>query len=332
MNPPPHPKAPVATGRVARAVARRQRTRHALLHPETLTVVLVGTGGPMPSRRVQSCTAVFAGGQFLLFDAGDGAARRLETLDLPVADLQRIFLTHFHADHFADLGEVIDRSWLNGRRTPLTVSGPTGIAGLVRAFRDAYTPETGYRTAHHGAEMMPPAFAGAAAHDFDPPTAGAPVVYEHGGVVVRAFRANHPPITPNVGYRIEVADRVVVLSGDTTLTGELRAQSTGADLLVADAMAMDLVAQMEAANRSLGNMLLATILADIRDYHMDVTEVGRLAAEAGVKRLALTHITPPLSAPLQVHAWFRRPIRRAYKGDLVIGRDGTRIVVKAGAG
>lgn len=44
----------------------------------------------------QSCTAVFAGGEFLLFDAGDNAARSMETLNLPITELSSIFLTHFH--------------------------------------------------------------------------------------------------------------------------------------------------------------------------------------------------------------------------------------------
>lgn len=282
----------------------------------------------MPSARAQACTAVFAAGQFLLFDTGDGTARRLEALDLPITDLTAVFLTHYHADHIADLGEVIDRSWINGRRAPLTVHGPTGVAEILDGLLAAYRLERGYRTAHHGPEVMPPAYAGATAAEFPEPVEGETVtVYEHDGVVVTAFHANHPPITPNVGYRITHAGRTVVLSGDTTSTATLLAQSRGVDLLVAEAMAMELVTDMEAANRAAGNPFVSTLLHDIRDYHTDVTDIAQLAAKAGVRRLALTHLTPPLDRPAQVRAYFRRPARAHYKGELVIGPDGTRIVI-----
>jgi hypothetical protein len=65
-------------------------TAETLLRSDAVTAVLVGTGGPFPSERAQSCTALFVNGQFLLFDAGDGAARRMEALNLPVGQLGKI--------------------------------------------------------------------------------------------------------------------------------------------------------------------------------------------------------------------------------------------------
>jgi hypothetical protein len=59
-----------------------------LLDPDAINVVTCGTGSPLPSDRAQSCTAVFAGGQFLLFDAGDGAQASMENLMLPVVDFR----------------------------------------------------------------------------------------------------------------------------------------------------------------------------------------------------------------------------------------------------
>jgi ribonuclease Z len=293
-----------------------------------VTAVLVGTGGPFPSGRAQSCTALFANGQFLLFDAGDGAAKRLEALNLPVRQLAALFMTHYHADHYADLGEVIDRSWIIGRRHTLPVYGPPGIAQIVDGFHRAYALEYGYRTAHHGAERMPPQWAKAQAIEFQADESDLPaVVYEQDGIKVTAFVAQHPPIRPNVGYRIEVAGKTIVLSGDTVATDTLLEQSRGADLLISDVMAMDVIRQMQSVGETLGNEFAAHILHDIRDYHIGTEELGALAQKAQVKRLALTHLSPPIDQKVLVHRFFKRPIAARYSGEIYVGPDGTRIVV-----
>jgi ribonuclease Z len=313
----------IRSRQAARAAAAR-----ALLRTDAITAVLVGTGGPMPSNRAQSCTALFVNGQFLLFDAGDGAARRMEALNLPVDQLTTVFITHFHADHFADLGEVIDRSWIIGRRRVLPIYGPEGIEPIVDGFRIAYAQEYGYRTAHHGPEVMPPAWSEARAMAFQYSREDqATPVHISDGVTVTAFAARHPPIEPNVGYRVEYAGKAVVVSGDTVLTDELVTQSRGADLLISDVMAMDAVRQIQAANESAGNVAAARIMRDIRDYHIGAEELGALAEQAGVKRLALTHLAPPVDQKRLVRSLFQRPIAARYSGELVVGPDGTRIVI-----
>jgi ribonuclease Z len=310
----------------SRAAARAQAVKE-LDRTDAITCVLVGTGSPMPSDRVQACTAVFAGGQFLVFDCGDGAEHAMESFDLPVASLDAVFITHFHSDHFADLGEVIDRSWLLGRRKILPVHAPTGIPQILAGFSQAYQLEYGYRTAHHGEGVMPREFAAAEPHPFDASDNGEPiVVYDHEGVVVKAFAVNHPPVHPAVGYRIEHAGKVVVISGDTTTCESLVAQSADADLLCAEAMNMTMVEQLEAANKQLGNEMVAHIMHDIRSYHADVNELGKLAEQAKVKRLALTHLLPPVGA-IAAMAIFKKPAAAAYHGEIIVGEDGTRIVV-----
>ncbi len=306
----------------------RKRTARELERSDAITVVLCGTGSPMPSKRTQSCTAVFVGGQFLVFDVGDGAARSMEALNLPVAHIQGMFLTHFHSDHFADLGEAIDRSWVNGRHEPLSIYGPQGITEIVNGFLAAYQKEYGYRTAHHGPEIMPPQYAGAIPYEFEAPVDDDPVeVYNHNGVIVKAFKVNHPPVIPAVGYRIEYAGKLVVITGDTTATDTLITNSRNADLLVSEVMNMDIIRQIEVASRRGGFDHNAHIMHDIREYHMDVSDVGNIAQQAQVKRLALTHLIPPLDNDVQVNRFFKQPIQKLYHGEIFVGKDGMRIVI-----
>jgi ribonuclease Z len=86
----------------------------------------------------QTCTAIFVNGQFLLFDAGDGAMASMRASNLPLDEIDAVFITHYHNDHYSDLGDVMEWSWILGRRLILPVHGPTGITQIVDAFKAAY--------------------------------------------------------------------------------------------------------------------------------------------------------------------------------------------------
>ncbi|MBN2883722.1 MAG: MBL fold metallo-hydrolase, partial [Clostridia bacterium] len=252
---------------------RNQKVAEDLLSPDEINVVLVGTAGPMSPDVAQQSTAVFVGGQFLLFDAGDYAQKRMEQFNLPIESLDAVFLTHYHNDHIADLGEVMQRSYMLGREKELVVYGPTGVEDIVAGFNMAYTPDSDHRTDHHGEEIMPLAYQFATASEFDAGLDEA-VVYEKDGVVVTAFKGSHPPIEPMFGYMIEYKGKKVVISGDTLITEALARYSESADLLVMDVMNYELVGLMGDTFTGIGDDELATIMYDIMEYHPDVNDVA----------------------------------------------------------
>ena len=299
-----------------------------LSRADRITTILCGVSSPLANQGAQTCTAVFVNGQFLLFDAGDGAMASIRASNLPLAALDAVFITHFHNDHYADLGDLMEWSWILGRRLILPIHGPIGITQIVQGFESAYEQEAGYRTAHHGQKLMPPEWVASKAIEFSvPEDDSALVVYDQDGVIVRAFRASHEPVEPAVGYQIEFGDRVVVLSGDTVRTKALLVNSQNADLLVAEAMNKAMVQIMQKANEKLGNDFLATILFDIQDYHMDVSEVGMLAEEAKVKRLALNHLAPKPPGRFFANRLFKNPIREHFSGEIYVGEDGMQIIL-----
>ena len=91
---------------------------------DKIKLVTVGTGSPLPGQRVRSCNAVFVNGKFFVFDVGPGASRAIENLRLPMDKLSAIFITHWHADHYIDLPELVNRSWLLNRNNVLELYGP----------------------------------------------------------------------------------------------------------------------------------------------------------------------------------------------------------------
>ena len=323
---PPSPTS--AMVEIATAVAQEQAvaTATALMDPDTITVVMCGTGSPVPSDRAQSCTAVFAGGQFLLFDAGDGAQRSMEDLALPVVDLSAVFLTHFHSDHMADLGEVISRSWILGRNETLMVYGGPAVERVVEGLNLAYSPDDVYRRAHHGEAILPPETLAAEAQRIDDASIDGAVVYEKAGVIVRAYGVDHSPVAPALGYRVEFDGRSVGISGDTIDTAGLRALADGADVLVSEVMDKGFALDTACALERLGDERNATLFRDIRTYHIDVAELAQLSADADVGTLVLTHQLPSVPAA-QGQVLFAEPIASVFDGEIVVAEDGTRVTI-----
>ena len=97
-----------------------------------LDVVFLGTAASMPTaQRGPAALLVRRGSERLLFDCGEGTQRQLQRSAIGLPDLQEIFLTHFHADHFLGLPGMLKTFALRGRDdTPLTVYGPRGLRGL----------------------------------------------------------------------------------------------------------------------------------------------------------------------------------------------------------
>ena len=87
-----------------------------------------------------------------------------------------------------------------------------------------------------------------------------------------------------------------------------------------------IVEQLQRANEQSGNETVAQILHDIRSYHIDVKELGELAEEAKVKRLALTHLVPPVPKGA-ANLIFQGPVSQHYHGEIIMGEDGTKIVL-----
>jgi ribonuclease Z len=100
-----------------------------------LDVVFLGTAGSAPSaRRGLPATMIRRGGDKLLFDCGEGTQRQL-LQSIGLVDLEEIFITHFHVDHFLGLPGMIKSFSLRGREQPLTVYGPPGLRQLMEILK-----------------------------------------------------------------------------------------------------------------------------------------------------------------------------------------------------
>jgi ribonuclease Z len=266
-----------------------------------LDVLFVGTAGSAPTgARGLPATLVRRGGDRLLFDCGEGTQRQL-LRSTGLVDLEEVFLTHFHADHFLGLPGMLKTFGLRGREAPLTVYGPPGLRALFRALAPivgttAYElrleelepnvplERDGYLIAPFPVEHRVRAYGYAIVeHDrpgrFDEARARELGVapgpdfgrLQHGQPVTAGGRTVEPGEVVGEPRR----GRKVVLAGDSTPAEGTRVAAHGADLLVHEATFT--AAEAERARET---------------GHSTARGAAELAAAAEVRLLALNHVSP----------------------------------------
>ena len=284
---------------------------------QTLDVTLIGTGDPVPRvDRFGPATLVEAGPQRLLFDAGRGVTQRLGQLDIPLSEIDVVFITHFHSDHLSGLPDLWLTGWLPppfGRRTqPLRVIGPEGLSDILEGFRQAFDPDIQIRIVD---EQLPPQGV-----EFDVSEFSANgVVFDRDGVVVTAFAVDHGQyIKPSYGYRVDYAGRSVVISGDTRFDENLIEAAQGADVVIHE---------VAAAREEL--LEFDERIQLILNHHTTPEEAGIVFERVGPKLAVYSHfvlLSSPDVPEVSIAELLQRT-RTEYGGPLEAGDDLMRLEI-----
>ncbi len=278
--------------------------------------------------RLPTCTAIIAGGEFILVDLGAGTIRNADLQNLPLRNLSAVFLTHFHSDHISDLGEANFWSLAMGRNKALEVFGPEGIKDVVGGYNLAYKYDTSYRIAHHGADIfLPGACVPVAKTIHLTEKDDAELFFDRNGLKAYAFRVDHSPATPSYGYRFEYKGNVVVISGDTKKIDNLTKHAKNADIFICEGLRMELVKRVSDYAAKTGRPRIGKMLFDTLDYHIDPVDAGKVAKEANAKKLVFNHIVPPITNFI-VKRIFLDGVDDVYDGDIVMGEDGMEFILE----
>jgi len=276
-----------------------------------MKVILLGTGGPRPDPDRQGPSLVVRiGDDNLVFDAGRGAATQLVRAGIPITEVGHVFLTHHHFDHTGGLADLVFAAWNRARNRTIRVFGPVGTSRMLRRLFEAYSPDIEYRLRETAltVEKLMDIREMVEAYDAEPG-----LVHDAGGWGVSAEYVDHGhglgmtvEEWPCLGYRVEAGGKAVAISGDAVDSPGLRRLAREADVLVQCCY----LAGAEVTSPDL-ELISRHVLASS-------TMVGRIAEEAGVGKLILTHIR---EKPLQALLGMAEDVRRDFEGELVIGED-----------
>ena len=321
--------------RAARANA--SVVNRAPLADDALRIGICGSSAPLPSAsRAKSCVAVFAGGRFYIVDVGPESVENLVMWGIPLSSVGGVLLTHYHSDHIGDLGELNLQTWAGGRPGPLTVYGGPGIDRVVNGFNEAYRQDQGYRTAHHTEAVMPSATWPMIAKTIElngEPTAAkdrTALVLDDGALRITAIEVDHAPISPAYAYRFDYKGRSALITGDLKYHPVLARAAQGVDVMVSEAIAVQMTRSLGAGAKEGGRPQAAAIMHDIEDYHITPEESARIANEAGVKLLVFYHLLPSPDGWLTKKV-FGNGVDDVRKGAWTIADDGSLYTLPLGS-
>jgi ribonuclease Z len=200
-----------------------------------LRVTVLGSGNPWPTRAQASASILVEVGNpdrdLLVFDLGTGSIANYASLKLPVNQLNKVFLTHLHADHMGDLLTLSGSLSKVGRADgPVYVWGPSGTEPRLgtRHFAEALEEALAWDTAAGNGAINPDSMRIVATEsDFSKTQ----VIYEKNGVKVTSFPVIHC-ISGAVGYRLDFAGLSFGFSGDSRPCWPLVRACEGVDVLI----------------------------------------------------------------------------------------------------
>lgn len=280
---------------------------------ETKTrLILLGTkGGPTVSRpggRNNSSTVILIDDVPYLVDCGYGVSRQMISAGISLNRLRYIFITHHHSDHNLEYGPLLYNAMVTANPSRIDAYGPPGLRKMTEDFfrYEQFDIET--RVKDEGVtDPRKLIFV----HDFARPG----LVLQNASVKVTSLRVPHPPILQSYAFRFDAMDRSVVISGDTAYAPKLAEFAKGADVLVHEVIYLPgveaLVKRFPGA-KGLRQHLLAA--------HTSTEDAGKIAAQAGVKTLVLSHLVPGDDPTITDEQW-AEGARKTFQGRIIVGKD-----------
>ncbi|WP_172328216.1 MBL fold metallo-hydrolase [Mangrovicoccus sp. HB161399] len=275
-------------------------------------IVLLGTaGGPsVKAARAQPAAAVVHGDDIYVIDAGDGVARQMGLAGLDPRKIRGVFITHLHSDHIAGYGPLLLRAWASGLRTPVHAFGPASLGQMTEDYLSYAKWDIALRIADEG---RPPLGDLIDVSEFDDDG----LVYESGPLRVTAVETPHGDAAPAYALRFDIGGWAAVFSGDTEYSEPLIALAQDADVLVHEVVSIEgvdaIIERIDPGNETLKEHII--------EAHTTLADVGRVAREAGVGKLVLTHFVPAGVPGFDTEEHWRDGVSATFDGEIVVGED-----------
>jgi len=274
-----------------------------------MRMTFCGTGsGGVTAKRAASCVLLDDGAKGILLDCGPGALGAIFRAGLPIPNTRTLILSHLHMDHVHGFPAWLAHLVFPYGKLPV-VYGPPG----TRAYIDAATRATSMVTSIAGQEFGGPLdvpvveLADGSERDID-------------GSRLRSIVVPHAPEVVAMAHRLEFGGRTVAYSGDTRADASLMVPlAEGADVLIHEAYSIAGLADWTANDPPRRR---DAILQAFERTHSQVDAVAKIARDAGVPRLVLTHLNPGEQAERLV-----AEAAEYYPGEIVAAYDGMALEV-----
>ncbi|MET4807572.1 MBL fold metallo-hydrolase [Limibacillus sp. MBR-115] len=269
-----------------------------------MELTLLGTGCPSAHlERYGPAALVRHAGQTILVDCGSGVTQRLIAAGSSGRDVDALFLTHLHSDHIVDLYQLIISSWHQGREWPQRIFGPPGTKRYVDGLMKLWEPERTLRIAHEERDS----------------TEGLEVevielspgdVHQFGRLSVEVVEVDHKPVRHAFGFIFAGGGRRLAISGDTRRCQTLIDAARGVDLLLHEVF-------IHYELPVIPGLRTERTVSNVASYHTLSSDVGKIAGEAGVGCLVLTHFVPPSCDRDAV----LDQVKADFSGPVIVGED-----------
>ena len=291
-----------------------QQTQAALKGAKGTKLVLLGTAaGPVPGRSRQMTSHVMlSNGSAYVLDCGMGVTDQYARTGIPFSALKSIFITHHHADHNVEYGPLLIVGWIQGLPLDVRAFGPPPLRQMTDDFMRAYKQTVDFWAEDF--QMKP-----LTTVEVKEISSVGPVMQDD-NVKVSSIVVEHPPVKPALAYRFDFKDRSIAFSGDTAPLDAVATMAKGADVLVHETMYVPAVEKYIKAQIAEGRPVkFEPFMAHMKADHTPAEDVGRIAQEAGVKTLVLSHLTPAIDS-ITDDTW-REPVAKYFKGEIIVGKD-----------
>jgi ribonuclease BN (tRNA processing enzyme) len=255
-----------------------------------LNAIIIGSGSPQfDAKRSGPSVLVRLADTEILVDIGNGTQARLDQLALPISALDGLLFTHHHLDHNEEFIPVFIRSLLGGNR--FVLAGPAPMKKMVDSTLDLYKEDIEYRM-RRSARTLQDVKGNYIVKEL---TGGENFML--GGIKLTTARVNHTIYTTAI--RFDAGGRSIVVSGDLIYTAALSKLAKNADYLIIDSGGTIKTGQGQGADGRGGaegrgrraRNGAGGAEQDAQRAHVTLAESARMASEAGVKNLVLTHFT-----------------------------------------